>query len=152
MAMITVYHGTTVERAKSILKDKAIKVTSQTTARYDDTTEGYVYVTKELCDALDFSTRPTIKEDTLTFVVFRIQINDKELLPDKDESKWLSTLSDNGAENCFRIKRDLLFENDVISVFCKKMKSHNSAGDYMQAIQYGEKEIKESEWKKLCHD
>lgn len=150
--MVKVYHGTTIKRAKSIIKDKLIKVTDSNNYRYDDTTKGYVYVTKRICDALDFSTRPNGRDDTLVFVVFQIFIDENELMIDHDEGKWISTLSDGGDKECFRINRDLLLGKDVISVFCKRMPSHNAVGDYMQAVQYGEQIIKESEWKKLCHD
>lgn len=149
--MVKVYHGTTIKRAKSIIKDKLIKVTDSDNYRYDDTTKGYVYVTTRLCDALDFSTRPIAEEDTLVFVVFQILIDENELMIDHDEEKWISTLSDGGEKECYRINRNLLFDKDVVSVFCKRMPSHSVLGDYMQAIQYGEQKIKESEWKKLCH-
>lgn len=152
MAKITVYHGTTFERAKRIIKDKTVKPTSSENARYDDTTEGYVYVTTRLCDALDFSTKPILNEDTRIFVVFKMLIEEDELFLDEDEEIWKSTLSEDGAKACFRIGRELYFGTDVVSVFCKRMKSHNAAGDYMQKVQYGEILIKESEWKKLWQD
>lgn len=152
MAIITVYHGTTFKRAKKIIADKKIKITSFNIARYDDTTNGYIYVTSELHDAIGFSTRPILGEDVLTIVVFKIQIDTKELMTDADEEKWQSTLDVNDAKKCYRIKRDLLIGKDVVAVFCKKMPSHNAIGNYMQALQYGEKEVKESEWKVLCHD
>jgi len=152
MAKAVVFHGTTIERAKKIIKDKKIKPTAAGIARYDDTTEGFVYVTKRLCDALEFSTKPIINENTKVFVVFKILVEESELIPDADEEKWVSTLSDDGWEDCFRIQRELCFSEDVVAVFCKEMKSHNAVGDYMQAIQYGEKTVKESEWKNLCQD
>ena len=152
MAKVVVFHGTTIERAKKIIKDKKIKQTSVDIARYDDTTEGYVYVTKRLCDALEFSTKPIINENTRVFVVFKILVDESELLPDADEEKWVSTLTDDGWKDCFRIQRELLLCKDVVAVFCKEMKSHNAVGDYMQAIQYGKKTVKESEWKYLCQD
>ena len=152
MAKVIVFHGTTVERARKIINDKKIKPTTAVIARYDDTTEGFVYVTKRLCDALEFSTKPIINENTKVFVVFKILVEESELVPDADEEKWASTLSDDGWRDCFRIQRELCFGEDVVSVFCKKMKSHNAVGDYMQAIQYGEKTVKESEWKNLCQD
>ena len=152
MAKVTVFHGTTIERARKIIKDKTIKPTSSDIARYDDTTEGYVYVTKRFCDALDFSTRPIANENTLIFVVFKIMIEETELLYDDDEEKWISTLSDDGATECFRVQRELHFYDDVVAVFCKKMNSHNTIGNYMQAVQFGKIEVKESEWKNICHD
>lgn len=152
MAKVTVFHGTTIERARKIMKDKIIKPTYSDIARYNNTTEGYVYVTKRFCDALDFSTRPHPNENTLCFVVFRIFIEESELLSDSDEVKWISTLSNDGVSECFRINRDLKLYDDVVAVFCKEMASYKAAGNYMQAVQYGEIEVKESEWKNLCHD
>lgn len=152
MSIIEVYHGTTLNRAKAILKSGVIKVTDENTFRYEDTTKGYVYVTKRLCDALDFSTRPIVGENTLAFVVFKILIDENELLKDYDEEKWISTISDGGEKDCFKIKRDLLLNQDVKSYFYTKMQSNNAVGNYIQSIQYGECEIKESEWKSLCHD
>ena len=146
---VQVYHGTTVKRAQKIIADKKIKVTDSKIIRHEGTTQGYVYVTKRLCDALDFSTRPMIGEDTLTFVVFQILIDENDLQIDPDEGNWNSTLSDGGAKECYRIKRDLLFGKDAVSVFCKKMPSNDVAGNYMQDIQDGTRIIKESEWKKL---
>lgn len=152
MAKVTVFHGTTIGRAKKIMKDKIIKPTSSDIARYDNTTEGYVYVTKRICDALDFSTRPHPNENTLFFVVFRIFIDESELLADSDEEKWISTLSNDGVSECFRINRDLQLYDDVVAVFCKKMNSYKAVGNYMQAVQYGEIEVKENEWKTLCQN
>ena len=152
MAIITVYHGTTVERAKKIISDGKIKLTSTNIARHHDTTNGYIYVTSKLHDAIDFSTRPTVGENVLTIVVFKIQIDTKELMADTDEEKWQSTADVDDAKKCYRVNRDLRIGKDVVALFCKKMPSHDAIGSYMQAIQYGEKEIKESEWKALCHD
>ena len=152
MAKVVVFHGTTIERARKIIQDKKIRPTTADIARYDDTTKGYVYVTKRLCDALEFSTKPILGENTRVFVVFKAFVEESELIPDADEKRWVSTLTDNGWRDCFRIQRELCFDKDKIAVFCKEMKSHNAAGDYMQAIQYGEKTVKESEWKTLWQD
>ena len=148
MDMVIVYHGTTVERAERIIKDQSIFTTSSDIARYDDTEIGYVYVTKRLCDALDFSTRPPLIDNQVVFVVFKIYINENELLPDYDEAKHISTLSHGGEKDCFRIKRKLRIGNDVVSVYCKRMYSNSSAGEFMQKVQYNEISIQESEWKK----
>lgn len=152
MSKVIVYHGTTIDRAKRILKDRVLRTTDAAVCRYEDTAKGFVYVTKRLCDALDFSTKPEVDKDTLVFAVFKICIDEQELIPDEDEFKWQSTLSDDGAKECYKIQRDLIVGKDVIAVFGKRMPTYNVLGDYMQAIQYGEREIKESEWKELCHD
>ena len=152
MAKVVVFHGTTIERARKIIKDKKIRPTTADIARYGDTTKGYVYVTKRLCDALEFSTKPILGESTKVFVVFKAFVEESELLPDADEKKWVSTLTDDGWQDCFRIQRELCFDKDEIAVFCKEMKSHDAVGNYMQAIQYGETKVKESEWRTLWQD
>ena len=150
MSFITIYHGTTLEKAKKIIAEKAIRVTTRLISRYPNTTEGYVYVTKRLCDALDFSTRPLENQKITFFVVFKILIDESELIIDEDERYWASTLSEGGENDCFKIKRDLLFGNDVKSVYFKKVSSSFEVGEYMQKVQYGEEIIKESEWKDVC--
>ena len=152
MSIVQVYHGTTIDRAKQILKSGLLKRTSKECFRHEDTTQGYVYVTKRLCDALDFSTKPEVGKDTLVFAVFKILIDESELIPDEDEAKWKSTLSEEGEKDCYKIGRDLIVGTDVIAFWGAKMTSYELQGSFMQAIQYGEKEIKESEWKVLCHD
>lgn len=152
MSIVQVYHGTTIDRAKQIIKSGLIKRTSQDCFRHEDTAQGYVYVTKRLCDALDFSTKPEVGKDTLVFAVFKILIDESELIPDKDEAKWKSTLSEDGEKDCYKIGRDLIIGTDVVAFWCAKMISYERQGVFMQAIQYGEKEIKESEWRNLCHD
>ena len=152
MAKIEVYHGTTIDRAKKIIKDKAIYPTSKEIARYKDTTLGFVYVTKNICDAIDFSIRPELGKDTLKFVVFKILIDESELLPDEDEKNWFSTLSAGGSKACFKVNRILKVGEDVVSILCKSSKSDSAISNYIQALQYGEKEIEESEWKNLCQD
>ena len=147
----TVYHGTTFSRGKQIVKDRAIKIASAENKRYHDTADGFIYVTKNLCDALDFSTRGIKGEDISYFVVFRIIIDDSELLEDEDEEKWVSTLTEDGAKYCYRISRNLHFGKDVNAVFCKHMPDFNKQGDFMQGIQYGDQKIKENEWKKLSN-
>ena len=80
-----VYHGTTKERAKRILYERRIKVTDNENKRYKDTTLGFVYVTAQLCDAMDFSSRPEKGEKNCRFIVFKISISEDELNPDMDE-------------------------------------------------------------------
>ena len=149
--IVTVFHGTSLNRAKQIIANRCIKATDDDNIRNKGTTKGYVYVTKRICDALDFSIRPELGEDCNTFVVFLIEVKEDELLPDKDEGKWSSTLSDGGLVDCFRIQRDLVFNNDVKAVFFKQMKNNKSAGAFMQAVQYGDIDIKDNEWRVLWH-
>ena len=149
MEKVIVYHGTTLQRAHSILEGGKICRTTNEIARYEDTKNGFVYVTKNLCDAMDFSTRPKIGEEVLTFVVFKIDILKNELLFDEDEARWCSTLTGNGAQECYKVNRDLIIGKDVVAVFTKKMKSHELAGMYMSKVQWGEITIDESQWKSL---
>ena len=147
--MVTVYHGTTKSRMKQILATHRISVTTDTTKRYSNTTLGYVYVTKNLCDAMDFSSR-TAENGLSTISVFRIRIDERELETDPDEKKWLSTLTPNGASECYRISRDLFLWKDVDAFYVKSFGiDMDSCGDYLQAVQHGEKSVPETEWRKL---
>lgn len=145
--MVTVYHGTTPDRFKKIMADKAISVTTNDNKRYPNTSCGAVYVTKNLCDAMDFSTRPELGLTKRCIVVFRIQISESELEHDPDENHWQSTMSDQGDKYCYRIKRNLTFEKDIDRIFIKDFEGDNSKlGRYIQSIQYNEIKIKEDEW------
>lgn len=146
---VTVYHGTTRNKYQQILRDGEIKVTTVDNRNYLDTTCGFVYVTKRLCDAMDFSSR-TAENGKPQITVFRITIDESELLRDNDEAKWRSTLSSGGSGDCYRIGRNLKIGKDVLAVFCKSFGTNSrSCGNYMQAVQYGEEEIPEDEWHKL---
>ena len=148
--MITVYHGTTPDRAKKINENHVIRVTTNETKRYDHTKGGVVYVTKNLCDAMDFSTRPEKGLRERCIVVFRIRISESELKTDVDEKKWKSTLTYNGYENCYCISRDLYFGKDVDAIFVKDFFQDNERlGNYLQQVQFGEIQVMESDWKKL---
>ena len=146
---VTVYHGTTIDRGQRITNDGLIRTTSDDTLRYSDTQTGFVYVTKQLCDALDFSTRPEQERCNLTFVVFKIIIDEAELIPDEDEHTWVSTLSPNGSKSCYKVGRNLQVGRDVIAVFQKKMESPNDIGKFMQAVQFSEINVPETEWTKI---
>lgn len=150
MPNVIVYHGTTIDRAREIIKNRVLHTTDNENCRYESTGKGYVYVTKRLCDALDFSTRGELGKDTLTFAVFKIQIDERELMPDLDEVIFESTLSRGGEDDCFIIHRDLNVGTDVVAVFAKKMVNYEQLGSYMQQVEDGRRIIKESEWKKLC--
>ena len=147
--MVTVYHGTTESRMKQILAAHRISVTTDTTKRYSNTRLGYVYVTKILCDAMEFSSR-TAENGLSTISVFRIRIDERELETDTDEKKWLSTLSPNGASECYRISRYLIIGKDIDAFYIKSFGTDiDSCGAYLQAVQYGEKSVPETEWRKL---
>ena len=146
---VTVYHGTTRNKYQQILRDGEIKVTTVDNCNYLDTTRGFVYVTKRLCDAMDFSSR-TAENGKSQITVFRITIDESELLIDTDEAEWKSTLSPDGSKDCYRIGRNLKVGKDVIAVFCKSFGTNMKlCGDFLQAIQYGEQEISEDKWCKL---
>ena len=146
---VVVYHGTTVKNARQILKEQQIQTSSRTIKRYDSTTNGYVYVTKILCDALDFSTRPILGEDTSTFVVFKIEVLPSELEYDNDEAIERSTLSKDGYKHCFKISRNLILGEDVVAYYCKKTPTPEYAGAFMQSIEDGRKNITEEQWIKI---
>lgn len=146
---VTVYHGTARYKYLQILRDGKIKVTDEYIKNYPDTTCGFVYVTKRLCDAMDFSSR-TAENGKSQITVFRIIIDESELLRDTDEAKWKSTLSPESTKDCYRIGRNLKIGKDVIAVFCKSFGTNMKlCGDFLQAIQYGEQEISEDKWCKL---
>ena len=146
---VTVYHGTTRNRYLQILRDGEIKVTTVDIHNYLDATCGFIYVTKRLCDAMDFSSR-TAESGKSQIIVLRIVVDESELLKDTDEAKWRSTLSSGGSGDCYRVGRNLEIGKDVLAVFCKSFGANSrSCGNYMQAVQYGEEEIPEDEWHKL---
>lgn len=146
---VTVYHGTTEKRYLQILKDGEIKVTTEEICNYPTTTCKFVYVTKRLCDAMDFSSR-TAENGKSTIIVFRIVVDQSALLKDSDEIKWRSTLSTDGARFCYRIGRNLKLGEDVIAVFRKPFGTNSKAcGNYLQAVQYGELEVPDTEWHML---
>ena len=98
---------------------------------------------------MDFSSR-TAENGKAQITVFRIIIDESELLIDTDEAKWKSTLSPDGSKDCYRIGRNLKIGKDVIAVFCKSFGTNMKfCGDFLQAIQYGELEISEDKWHKL---
>ena len=148
--MITVYHGTTPDRAIKIKENRTIRVTTNETKRYHRTKCGAVYVTKNLSDAMDFSTRPEIGLHERRIVVFRIHVSESELEPDLDEKKWKSTVTPNGEEECYCIRRDLYFGKDIDAVFEKDFCRDNiKLGEYLQQVQYGEIQVMESDWEKV---
>lgn len=144
--MIIVYHGTTSSRANSIIQDKMIYVTDTVNQRYSNTSPGYVYVTKRLGDAMEFSSR-TAEKGISTINVFRIHIEEAELEIDTDEKKWQSVLSPNGVSACYRIPRNLVLGKDVDAFFTRSFgKDHPSCGDYFQAVQLDSRVVSEDEW------
>ena len=143
-----VYHGTSFERARLIIKDQRIKVTSDCNLKYPNSRKNVVHVTKRLCDALDFSYRdPYAKCEC--FIVFEIIISKSELSPDRQEMQLKTTLSEGGEKDCYVISRDLLFGEDVKRVFYRREPDPIKAGAFMQSIQYGELEIAESKWREV---
>lgn len=145
--IVTVYHGTTLAAAKKIIAQKEIHTTTSENKRYDDTENGVVYVTKCLCDAMDFSTRPKLGFKECCIVVFRIQINKNELRNDPDEKRLQSTLTQNGYTECYRINRNLTLGKDVDAIFIKDFATdYRQLGSYMQKVQCGEIKIIESNW------
>ena len=150
--MVTVFHGTTEQRAEKIISDGCISITTEGNRRYPSTRIGYVYVTKDFYQAVDFSTRPEKGLKNNTVVIFELLIDEEELIQDKDEEKWQSTLeSVKDYNNCFVICRNLEIGSDVKRIYKKQFRDSASAGKFMQDVQYGNVIINESdkEWENL---
>lgn len=90
------YHGTKESYGKQIIKQGIIKANIK--RNYDDnfaesirTTDGFVYLSNNLSKAAYYGNKNCFifatqdKEIEEYYYIFRIQINEKELLPDKDE-------------------------------------------------------------------
>lgn len=154
--MAKVYHGTTESAKKGILANGFISVTTDDNKRYLTTHTGSVYVTKDFYQAIDFSTRPKVGMRNYPVIIFEIEIDESELLPDSDEKKWKSTLdSNNGYKNCYKIKRNLQIGTDVKRMYYKYFKTSNEAGKFMQDVQYKNIVINDNaiEWETLvCQD
>lgn len=146
MKKIICYHGTTSDRCEEVLKSKVLKKTNAERCRYKGTTPGFVYVTKRLCDAIDFSTRPEKGKDRLTFCVFKIIIDENELLPDNDEAAWTSTISPDGYKECYRIERDLLINKDIIALLKKHFKDDKELDYFMQDCQVDSEIAEQEKW------
>lgn len=147
-----VYHGTTEDRAEKILFDGYISITTNENKRHKTTNTGCVYVTKDFYQAIDFSTRPEKGLNCYPVVIFEIKIDERELVQDKDEEKWKSTLdANNGYKNCYIIKRNLIIGTDVTRKFYKYFGNSSSAGKYMQDVQFGRITINnnDKEWENL---
>lgn len=144
--MATVYHGTTYDRARKIIQGGKILRTTQKIARHSSTRHGYVYVTKNLCDAMDFSSRGEAGKLLNTITVFKIEIDDAELMADPDEEKWKSTIYPSNYIYCFRIKRDLTLINDIKAVYLKRLNSASELGYFLLKMNSTEAVINESEW------
>ena len=150
--MVVVYHGTTEKRAEKILSDGYISVTDDNNKRYNTTKSGYVYVTTDFYQAIDFSTRPDKGMYDYPVVIFEILVDENELIQDKDEERWKSTLDmDNGYKNCYIIKRSLSIGTDVTRKFYKYFADSHSVGKYMQDVQFGRIIVNDSdeEWENL---
>ena len=154
--MVKVYHGTTENRAKKILSDGYISVTTDNNKRYSTTNSGYVYVTTDFYQAIDFSTRPEKGMRDYPVIIFEIVVDEKELTQDKDEEHWKSTLdAQNGYKNCFVIKRCLKIGVDVTRKYYKYFSDSPTVGKFMQDVQYGRIIINDTdkEWENLqCQD
>lgn len=149
--MKTVFHGTTLDRANSIIESGTIEITNNRNKREKDTRIGYVYVTSILQNALDFSVRPSISEDTASFVVFKFNIRESELIIDEDEQKWNSCLLKSEEPSCFIIPRDIDIVKDHVKWYKKE---NNYSGQHIDFIDYLNRmveNIKESEWNR-CQD
>lgn len=149
--MVTVYHGTTANRAEKIIGDFSIRVTDDNNRRYSDTREGYVYVTTLMENAMGFSTIPSKKDNCSEFVVFSFIIPEFELEVDQDESKWESVLVHTNENTCFRIERNIDLVQDQVKLYRAKdnyeeYRKKDYSADYQAYVEAICREIKESEW------
>ena len=88
------YHGTPIKKARKIMQDGIIK--SHIKRNYIDyndtitnTTDGYVYLTTNIYTAYyygNINSLSQVEEDSYV-CIFKIDVNDKVLLPDYDEIK-----------------------------------------------------------------
>ena len=147
-----VYHGTTISRAKEIIKKQAISVTTKENRRNNSSNTGKVYVTSQFFQAIDFSTRPEMGKKEYSIVVFEIEIDPYELKPDLDEEKWKSTLDPNGEKHCYVINRDLSICSDVKRLYYKPFNDYKAADKLMQDIQYGIVSVQDEDWTDLFKD
>lgn len=94
------YHGTSDLLANEIIKTRKIKNICERSWKGEirtqsgnniniDTTDGYVYLTNKLSLAIYYGNCANMKQGkhSLEVFIFRINIDEKELLPDKDELK-----------------------------------------------------------------
>lgn len=92
------YHGTSDLLANEIIKTRKIKNICERSWKGEirtqsgnniniDTTDGYVYLTNKLSLAIYYGNCANMKQGkhSLEVFIFRINIDEKELLPDKDE-------------------------------------------------------------------
>lgn len=143
---MVVYHGTTQDRAKEILECKKILMTNEQIKRYEDTECGYVYVTDNLAFAIDFATRSIKKDETITGVVYKIIIDDNELLLDENDKN--SFFVNDVEYVCYKVNRDLLIGKDAVS-FLVKDYSYKTMDNEINDIARGIKTISDSEWQKM---
>ena len=127
------YHGTQTNRAKKILADKEICATSSTNTQYPleghaKTTYGYVYLSKNINEALGFGLLASpSKLDRQFITIFEIEVEDEEIEIDEDEERHnaLVTTVSLPPDSCVRIKRNLVGNKDIKRYVCLAFKNYD---------------------------
>lgn len=143
------YHGTDEKGNDGIIRNGYISITNNANKRYRDTTFGYIYVTTNIADAIDFSIRPQKGVTDYPVILFEIEIDEVELIKDTDEEKWKSTIVENGYMNCYMVDRNLELGKEVKRRFYKYFSDYKSAGRFMQAVQNGKIKIQDDDWENV---
>ena len=148
---MTVYHGTTIERAKNIFRCKQIFRTNDDIKRFPKSDNGYVYVTDNFVVALEFATRNLKIDSKEIGVVFKIEIDECQLILDKDENENSSFYDSSVNYTGYKINKDLVLGEDVIKVLFKEV-SYTNYDDYLNKLSRGFIQISEKEWEDLTKE
>lgn len=106
------YHGTTLDRYRCILRDGELKTTTKELSPYPKegysaTQCGYLYLTSKESLALDFAGRAFLAENghlgPIDLVVLELELDENEVEVDADEEKF----DFNNVNCCYRIKRNI---------------------------------------------
>ena len=148
---MVVYHGTTQDRAKCIFECGKILRTNENIRKYLNTDLDYVYVTDNLAVAFDFALRDIKKDEIKTAVVFRIEIDESELLLDEYENSNKSFYIPDVEYCSYKVKRDLVLNDDVV-VWTEKPFCFRTMDNAIVDIVNNKKVISDFEWRSLSCD
>ena len=113
------YYGTSYEQAKKIVEDCFIKITDKEICSFESTKTGFVYISTSFIVGCDFASKPRKYSKNICDIIFKIELDSKEKIEkDVDEAEvWRSTTcyDENLPETCFKINRNLILGEDVIS-------------------------------------
>lgn len=132
------YHATPLLKGKKILKDKRIKKNieryHQESKIVQGTTNGYVYLTQNMCLAYYYA---AIQFDYLQgnnsyICIFKIEVDENDLEPDYDELKIVTGLDDSKMYSyqesldkcdCVRLENDILLKGMKYMILPSTMNS-----------------------------